>query len=624
QSNIQETIAEQNIKFSNRLPDAIYLAQKLPDDALTEEILMSTYKAQRFWGSGFMFDNEGDSRYHNPLSTLALGMFGDVGIDRNTVENILNIRRDYRHATTRKLWTGISLSTSAVSTNIRLFPEYRLAYHEKTMRIHNDPSKDNRDAWFTSSTQEALYTFHVPDGSIVTSLSLWINGREEKSRLTTNQRADSAYTRIVGTERRDPAIVHWREGNTITVNIFPCTPAEDRQFKIGFTTPLKLVANALQLENVWFEGPDAKQAMEVTQILPGNNTKLTGDLPEDFVLQADGNYIHQGDYLPYWQINLLKPALSKTAFYFGGYKYTVQEPAPQLLKLDVKEVFLDITSEWNRKEYDNLLHSMGGKQVYAWLPEKTLITAENKDRIWESSSENKFSVPFIYDIEKPAQSVIVTKTPHHSPILGDLKNSDVSDRFTSYLANNHVPLQVINIGQELSPFWRSLRELRLVNYNALPLQQAIKKINSGQLEHYHEDTTVTVLPDSHMALTKTAADSSEANSTAPDHLMRIFAYNDLLRKIGPVYFEKDKYENELFREAEEAYVVSPITSMIVLESLADYERMGIHKNTNTLGNASVLGGGAVPEPHEWLLIGLVAFFILRHIVKQKRLAVPHL
>lgn len=624
QLKIQETIAEQNIKFSNRLPDAIYLAQKLPADAFTEEILVSAFKAQRFWASGFMFDNEGSNHYHSPLSTIALGLFGDVGIGRNTVESILNIRRDYRHATARRLWTGISLSTSAVSTNIRLFPEFRLAYHEKTIRIHNDPTKDDRDAWFTSPTQEALYTFHVPDGSIVTSLSLWINGREEKSRLTTVQRADSAYTRIVGTERRDPAIVHWREGNTITVNIFPCTPTEDRQFKIGFTTPLKQKANTLQLENIWFEGPDARQAMEVTQILLGSGTKLSGDLPEDFELQADGNYIRQGTYLPYWQMKLSKPALSKAAFCFGGFKYTVQEPVPQLLSLDIKNVFLDLTSEWSKEEYDSLLQNLSTNEVFAWLPEKTKITAENKDLVWANTSRNKFSVPFIYDIEQPARSVIVTKTPHRSPILEDLKNSDLSDRFTKYLAANHTPLQVINIGEELSPFWRSLRELRLVNYNALPLQKAIDGINRRKLERFTEDTTLVVLPDSHLAFKKTAIDSAEVTSTAPDHLMRIFAYNDLLRKIGPAYFEKEKYENELFREAEEAYVVSPITAMIVLESLADYERMGIHENTNTLGNASVLGGGAVPEPHEWLLIGLVAFFILRHIVKQKRLAFPRL
>ncbi|MCE3228908.1 MAG: hypothetical protein K0S32_3459, partial [Bacteroidetes bacterium] len=75
------------------------------------------------------------------------------------------------------------------------------------------------------------------------------------------------------------------------------------------------------------------------------------------------------------------------------------------------------------------------------------------------------------------------------------------------------------------------------------------------------------------------------------------------------YFEKEKYEEELFRETEEGYVVTPISSMIVLESKEDYDKMGIKENQNTVGNAGILGGGAVPEPHEWLLIILVFLFI---------------
>ena len=54
--------------------------------------------------------------------------------------------------------------------------------------------------------------------------------------------------------------------------------------------------------------------------------------------------------------------------------------------------------------------------------------------------------------------------------------------------------------------------------------------------------------------------------------------------------------------AKEANIVTPISSLIVLETDADYEKNGIEKNVNTLGNASINNDGSVPEPYEWALI----------------------
>lgn len=64
----------------------------------------------------------------------------------------------------------------------------------------------------------------------------------------------------------------------------------------------------------------------------------------------------------------------------------------------------------------------------------------------------------------------------------------------------------------------------------------------------------------------------------------------------------DSIPNKYVTLAQDANIVTPITSLIVLETDADYEKHGIDKNPNGLGNASVKNDGAVPEPHEWALI----------------------
>lgn len=620
QTQIKDILAEKNMQLENQLPEAIQLAQKLPSDAFTEQILVTPFKSQRFWDDGFGFSREGINKFHDPLSVIAIALFGTLDLDQNTVETLLNIRKDYRHKTSRKLWTGISLSTSSVSNNIRIFPEYRLAYHEKTIVIHNDPNKNDRDIWFVNNTQEALYTFHVPEGSIVTSLSLWINGKEQKSRLSTSQKADSAYTTIVGVERRDPAIVHWQEGNTITVNIFPCTKEEDRTFKIGFTCPLSLKDGHMWLENIWFEGPDFNSAREATSISVEGEKVSFIDLPDYLQKNAKGDYIYKGDYLPDWKIAMNPIPLSKNTFSFNGYDYSLKELSVLQKVINIKQIFLDVTKEWNKDEYDKIIQSIGNKPLYTWLPEKVQITNENKEMVWEAVKNNQFSIPFLYDIANPDNNLVITKTGSTSPLLSDLKGSDYAEKTINYLIHSNSKIAVVNIGNELSPLWRSLHELRLIDYSVGNIDDAMRIINTGKFNYVNEDTSIVSMNDSYMSIIKEKSDTTKAAGKAPDHLLRMFAYNDVLRKIGKKYFEKEKYENELFREAEEGYVVTPITSMIVLESKEDYDKMGIDENKNTVGNAGLVSGGAVPEPHEWLLIGLVFILISRHLyLKRKEL-----
>jgi XrtN system VIT domain protein len=107
-------------------------------------------------------------------------------------------------------------------------------------------------------------------------------------------------------------------------------------------------------------------------------------------------------------------------------------------------------------------------------------------------------------------------------------------------------------------------------------------------------------------------DSCTQASAAPDHLMRLFAYNHIMRKMGPRFTEEEKDADELIAEAKQAYVVSPVSSMVVLETQDDYKRFNIKDSRNSLKNASLKSKGAVPEPHEWALI-IIACFVLLYV-----------
>jgi XrtN system VIT domain protein len=101
-----------------------------------------------------------------------------------------------------------------------------------------------------------------------------------------------------------------------------------------------------------------------------------------------------------------------------------------------------------------------------------------------------------------------------------------------------------------------------------------------------------------------------ADSKGSEHLLRLFAYNDLMRQVGPFAMSKKYEPKSLVQQADEAFIVSPVSSLLVLESEADYQRFDIQKSKNSLDNATINSSGAVPEPHEWLLIALLFTTIL--------------
>ncbi|MCE3230058.1 MAG: XrtN system protein [Bacteroidetes bacterium] len=486
QTQIKDILTEKNLQLDHQLPNDIILAQKLPSDPMTDEILITPFKSQRFFGDMDIMGGADEQKFHDPLSLIAIAFLGSVDLDLNTTETLLNIRKNYRNKTRERLWTGTSLSTISVSNNIKLFPDFRMAYHEKTLVIHHDEDKHDRDLWFIADTEEALYTFHVPEGSVVTSLSLWINGKEEKSRLTTSRKADSAYTQIVGVQRRDPAIVHWQEGNSITVNVFPCTSNEDRTFKIGFTCPLRLEEGKMWLENIWFEGPDFSNAREATQVMFADKQIKPFELPDGFDSNASGNYIYKGEYNPDWKMAFDIVPLSKNIFSFNGNDYALKDIAFKEVSQPVSKVFLDVTKEWTKEEFEDALTDLKGKKIYTWLPGKVEITEVNKEKVWNEISVNHFSMPFLYDIKKPEETIILTKSGKQSPILNDIKESSYAQETTNYLLGAKGSVRVINFGEEISPLWRSLHELRLIDYQKCHLKTGISiKENSYLQQRIH-------------------------------------------------------------------------------------------------------------------------------------------
>ena len=580
------------------LPSWLTTSQQLKKDWITERALKCglVYTSAENIFRSFGMSRLNERTKHDPLVVIASLFSAGIDISFDDRVKILRYMFDARHQTERKLWSGDNLSTSDIVTNVQLFPEYRLAFTEKIFKIHNSRVQRWRQE------QEALYTFYIPEGSVVTSAALWVNGQEEPAYLTTKSKADSAYQTIVGRERRDPLLLHWQEGNRVTVRVFPCTPKKDRQFKIGVTTPLRKIGDKLTYENIDFEGPYWKAAKEsITVVTEGSLRNLSAP----FAFHENGtNYTYRGPYNSSWSLTFEADPLPKKAFSFNGKSYQLLSHQKMEIPFLAQNIYLDINAGWSKKELKDIWSQVKNKKVFVYSNNRIeQVNTDNKSALFKEQRNQNFTLFPFHKIDKSSSNLVISKFNQLTPTLADLKDTRFVEEISRFFATEKQAIRVFNIGEKISPYLKTLAEIRAIQLESGSNNELITLLKNKTFYKNQEDEYTIV---NHYGAFQIKATSGVATaSTAPDHLMRLFTYNNILRELGKDYFHKKAMAKDLIQAAKEAYVVTPISSLIVLETQEDYDRFNIKKSKNSLQNASIGDSGAVPEPEEWLLIILV-------------------
>jgi XrtN system VIT domain protein len=603
------------IADNTELPSWIKVAQRLPDNWLAEkylkyDLVYTTPKSSNDWlGWNMPSRNFDEVRKHDPLVMIASFFNGQPSIKEEERIRILQSGFGARHKTLERLWRGDDLVTSNVVSNIRIWPELRLAYTEKTLTISR--TEEQGRGW---GDQEAIYTFHLPEGGVVTALSLWINNKEEKGILTTKGKADSAYRQIVGGERRDPSVVHWQEGNTVSVRVYPVPPAGNRIFKIGITAPLSFAAGHLHYDNIYFEGPDAAKAKEIVQV--DWEGKTYQGIMSGFEPNGKNRFIKERDYEKDWQLSFPAPAMHSNAFSFNGKTYAIKAFQPQRTAADFKTVYLDMNDTWTKQECADVMDALKGKEVYVFDDGLIPLRNGNNESIFKRMAGYHFSLFPLQEIEKPATALLITKSGKTAPDINDLKDCDFGSRLDTWLQQG-TKLKVFNLGTDLNPYLKTLKEHRAFLYEQGDVILLKQLLEQGRFAADAENQDRVVIDNAGIAIERSEGTAAAVN--APDHLMRLFAYNHLMQQLKQGLYTNHETDSTLVTEAQDAYVVSPLSSLVVLETVADYERFDIKNSKNSLQNASLKSKGAVPEPEEWALI-IIAVCMLFLLYRKKYLS----
>lgn len=595
--------------YNDDLPNYIKISQSLEPNFFNEILLKKdiVYKGPEDFFSFRDLNSFGTKQFnqrkiHNPFITIAYIFCKDLNLDNDDRISILKSNFDKRLETEEQLWSGEDLFTKNIKEDVKLFPESRLAYTEITMNIACE-----KDSW---QDKEAIYSFQLPEGSVATSLSLWVNGIERKGVLTTKEKAQTAYKQIVGVENRDPSLLQWKEGNKIVVRVFPVSYKTPRTFKCGFTTPLKVEDNEMKYESISIKGPNISNAVTVSRIQLKGNAKV--QTSKDFDLK-NNTYINESTGLDSWQAVIpLNKTLHQNSFVWKDKIYEVKDIQKTIVPFTASEIILDLNSNWTISEIESLL-DLKGKQFYVYIDkEKREINKENYRDLQYELKDLHYSLLPLYKITK--NSLIVTKCGTFSANFEELEESNYLKKIRRETKQQN--LKVINISAEINPFWQTAKEQKYVEYYQTTLSNSLKMIKENHFITFKEAENLVNIESAQIAIQENSKDSI-SKSSGSNHIYRMYAFGKVLEE--QVKIQGDTLAaNKYVTLAKDANIVTPISSLIVLETDEDYKNNGIEKNVDTLGNASINNDGAVPEPHEWALIFIACTTLFFYYKKSKK------
>ncbi|RHX88543.1 XrtN system VIT domain-containing protein [Leptospira stimsonii] len=614
-------------RIDGDLPEWIQKAARLRANHVTEMVLQPDRRSQMgLFASQSQFD---------PLAYFAsqgfLSLFRTEPRTRITSEDagkILHLLFGRSHAYLERLWRGNSLITTDLDSHVQVYPDLRVSYTESTISIYNENSSSDRSflpfGSMFATPEEAIYTITVPEGSICTKLSLWVNGEERPARLTFKSTARNAYATIVGVERRDPSYVEWLDGNRLRLRVFPVNPEDYRMVRIGIVSPLKSNGKTLSYERIRIEGPVSDFADQKVNVDLFTSEKIDLEssgislkekiVPDSQVRQWTGKTGFLG-----WSFSFAETP-TKGFVAAGGMSYNVLPEQKESISFQPDGIIVVLNETYSRSEWKKLV-----KNLYEFKLPITILTNE-----WFQTKDSEKAIRYLEECEIPSFNLFplhlteilsnqkIGKNPlwvvageSRSVPFGELRGSE---RFENMQRNanrrTEIPKIAIVNGVK-SEYVASLVDLEQISPVAENETELFEILKNKKISLPIQNEKFISLPYAKLTLEK--SDRTEGKRSGADLLIRMLIQKKIMRQLGKRFFNRDLENKDLVDLARNAMVVSPVSSLIVLESEDDYNRFGIKSGSSSLGQSKLEAPGAVPEPGEWILffcilIGFLLYF----------------
>ncbi len=608
-------------RIDGDLPSWVRKAARFPVNHVTEMVLQPNRSMDfALFGLQSLFD---------PLAFLSSVNFSILHTQERNISfeesgKMLHLLFGRSFAHLNRLWDGKSLITTDIDSHVQLYPHLRLAYTETTLSVFNESRERGTvlgfDGVIRYTPEEAIYTIRVPEGSICTKLSLWIDGQEQPARLTFPEKARKAYRTIVGMERRDPSYIEWLDGNRLRLRIFPVNPDQYRTVRIGIVSPLRVESGQLHYDRIALDGPDdlASQKVQVDLFhkspldLESSGIWLSEKVvPDGQVRQFTGSFASSS-----WSLSL--PSVDvQGEITAAGESYRVGPMETEKRPLAPEAILVALNDSLSRNQWKSSI-----KQLYQFHTNVYLLTDE-----WFLSSDPERAMEYLDQCHLPSFNLFPMDFParhhlkkvlwvvsgeKHSIPLGELRDSE---RFTNTMlhgSNEIQPVAILN-GRR-SEYLDSLIDLHRLAVVSSSEESMVKILNNQSIELPVETDVTIPLPSAKISLHR--IHTSVQRKPGSDLLIRLALHRRIMKALGRRFFYRDLENGDLLQLARQGMMVSPVSTLIVLETENDYRRFGIESEPSSMGESKLEAPGGSPEPHEialalFALFSLLSFFYLR-------------
>ena len=492
-----------------------------------------------------------------------------------------------------------------------------LTMHSSRMDWHVDePSRLACGEWtiefknMQSNAQEARCQMLLPPRGVVSRLTLWIDGEEREAAFGAKAQVKAAYRQVVQVERRDPVMVNMIGPDLVMTQCFPVPPAGTMKIRLGIIAPLEAGTSASLL---------MPRIVARNFLVPGNlNHALWVQSASAFKTSAGHQSARPDGGASIWQGPADHAAMESLAI-----SWPEMPPAPAIVWTE---------DPFAAEGAKHLVREMrppsdGVKKDVILVVDTSLSMAGGRDDIGSALADLPASVQAVVFTAESEAGFIEAKPQDAAAVLGrqrfqgGMDNSLALHRACEIAAATQAETRVLWLhGPQPFEFSSSsLLEQFLERSSRVPEIHSLQHVQGRVvlLEKLYQHASV-----SSARLAKSRAGSEIASAirsnhgasygsfsyshtaTAPDpaastkvwpHLARYAAYEKVL--IG--FRGTMRTSKELADLAAKYQIVTPVSSAVVLETQAQYDRAGLKPvDPSTTPKIPV-----VPEPGTaWLVI----------------------
>ena len=476
----------------------------------------------------------------------------------------------------------------------------RLAYGEWTIEFKN----------MQSNAQEARCQMLLPPRGVVSRLTLWIDGEEREAAFGAKAQVKAAYRQVVQVERRDPVMVNMIGPDLVMTQCFPVPPAGTMKIRLGIIAPLEPGTSVSLL---------MPRVVARNFLVPGNLAHaLWVQSASAFKTSAGHQSARSAGGASIWQGSADHEAMQSLAI-----SWPEMQPAPAVVWTE--DPFAAEGAKHLVRE--RLPPSDGAKAGIILVVDTSLTMAGWRDDIGAALARAPGGFQSVVLTDENEAGFIELKSQEAAAALGrqmfqgGMDNAPALHRACEIAAASQADTRIVWLHGpqplefsssslleqflERSPRVPEIRTIQLVHGRDVLLEKLYQhaSVSSARLgASLTGDELVSFIQSDHGA--GTGVFSYSHGATAPDtaasakvwpHLARYAAYEKVLAGFKGTA----RTSKELADLAAKYQIVTPVSSAVVLETQAQYDRAGL-KPVDPSTTPKI---PAVPEPGiAWLLM----------------------